>query len=191
MKSRVLLVAASVVALLVLGTATAWAQELTPGTQVEIVGQGYYNPDCYGERGQQMLREQPGTYWGVCQQPSAQRPSSGQGTVTKPFLSNWYQENNTTRVCTRRNGQRVCGWYPASSLKSNEATTKTAPASAAPRQQQQVNCNYTVRPGDTLGSIASRYGFTPEELWKNNAWIENPDVIVTGWTIDICRHKPR
>jgi LysM repeat protein len=53
-----------------------------------------------------------------------------------------------------------------------------APAQSEPGQERWVRV-YTVRPGDTLGSIALKYGVTVEALMEANN-LRNPNVIVVG-----------
>ncbi len=44
---------------------------------------------------------------------------------------------------------------------------------------------YTVRSGDTLSGIASRYGTTWQAVWAANRWISNPNFIRIGWTLTL------
>lgn len=44
---------------------------------------------------------------------------------------------------------------------------------------------YIVVSGDTLGSIAARFGVTLQQILSANAWITNPDLIYPGWVIAI------
>lgn len=44
---------------------------------------------------------------------------------------------------------------------------------------------YHIVKGDTLSSIASRFGTTWQEIWKYNSWIKDPNVIYPCWTIKV------
>jgi LysM repeat protein len=53
-----------------------------------------------------------------------------------------------------------------------------------------VEQTYTVRPGDTMSKIASRYGSTTEALVQLNPQIKNPDLIYPGWNLVISPPVP-
>ena len=40
---------------------------------------------------------------------------------------------------------------------------------------------YTVKTGDTLTSIAKRFGTTVKAIMRANPWIDDPDYIQVGW----------
>lgn len=49
---------------------------------------------------------------------------------------------------------------------------------------------YIVRPGDTLGKIADRYGLSAAALMAANPQIDNPNMISVGWRLEIPADKP-
>ena len=44
---------------------------------------------------------------------------------------------------------------------------------------------YTVKTGDTLSSIAKRFGTTVKAIMRANPWIDDPDYIQVGWVLKI------
>ena len=44
---------------------------------------------------------------------------------------------------------------------------------------------YTVKTGDTLTSIAKRFGTTVKAIMRANPWIDDPDYIQVGWVLKI------
>lgn len=48
---------------------------------------------------------------------------------------------------------------------------------------------YTVKKGDTLTTIASKYGTTVNEIVKLNPIIKNPNLINIGWKLTIPEQK--
>jgi len=58
---------------------------------------------------------------------------------------------------------------------------------------QQEMRDYRVQNGDNINSIAQNlYGSSDfwTTIWKDNSWIQNPDVIEEGWIIKIRNVKP-
>ena len=50
--------------------------------------------------------------------------------------------------------------------------------------EEVLQLNYTVRPGDNIWSIATRFGTTPQAIMRRNG-ITNPNAIYVGQTIII------
>lgn len=67
----------------------------------------------------------------------------------------------------------------------------TAPAVAASLMVAGSCTTYTVKSGDTLSGIASKYGTTVAQLQKWNPQITNPNVIQVGWVLNVkCDSTP-
>ena len=66
--------------------------------------------------------------------------------------------------------------YPSiiKGISTNMPTQKTEPI-----QQAQTTNTYTVKPGDTLSGIASKYGTTYQKIAADNG-IGNPNLIYPG-----------
>ena len=85
------------------------------------------------------------------------------------------------------------GPVSASSTPAAQASTSQAPASMAPIVSAEAfACGpvYTVRWGDSLGSIASRCGVTIFALVSANRGISNPNYIVAGQRLNIPGSTP-
>jgi peptidoglycan/xylan/chitin deacetylase (PgdA/CDA1 family) len=71
---------------------------------------------------------------------------------------------------------------------SDAPPSATASATPAPTATQTTGSTYTVRPGDSLSSIARAYGTTVEQLqaWNGDRYpslVTNPNVIEPGWVL--------
>lgn len=69
--------------------------------------------------------------------------------------------------------------------------TPTPPATTS--QIKQETTTYAVREKDTLGSIAEKNYGSGEfwtNIWNDNGWIENPDIIEKTWKLKIQKTKP-
>jgi peptidoglycan/xylan/chitin deacetylase (PgdA/CDA1 family) len=71
---------------------------------------------------------------------------------------------------------------------SDAPPSATASATPAPTATQTTGTTYTVRPGDSLSSIARAYGTTVEQLqaWNGDRYpslVTNPNVIEPGWVL--------
>jgi LysM repeat protein len=94
-------------------------------------------------------------------------------------------------------GVLIAGGPAHASVKA-PATAVTAaqqvPADAAVSHGQQASRGYTVRPGDTLSSIAQRFYGNPADwrrLYQANMRVTgNPDLIRPGQVLNLPRHLP-
>ncbi len=72
---------------------------------------------------------------------------------------------------------------PSPSALRSAAATPAAPAAPTP-------LTYTVKPGDTLARIATKYGVTQKQIMAANPTIKDPDKIVIGQVIVIPTGGP-
>ena len=70
--------------------------------------------------------------------------------------------------------------------KATPSPTASARASAAPSRPAAASpLTYTVKPGDTLARIATKFGVTPRQIMAANPEIKDPNKIVIGQVIVI------
>jgi LysM repeat protein len=62
------------------------------------------------------------------------------------------------------------------SLEKSAAEGQSTATPLPPKTPQYVRVN----PGDSLDTIAERYGTTPEDIMKVNDYAINPDYLLTG-----------
>jgi hypothetical protein len=74
------------------------------------------------------------------------------------------------------------------SLFAGAALTLGVTAQPAFAASQTADCTYTVQAGDTLGSIAPRYGLTWPTLYDMNRSVigSNPNMILSGQALAVC-----
>lgn len=99
------------------------------------------------------------------------------------------------RVATRVQATQGWGAWPACSrklgLRGTPPPAQVAPLREAPRERQTLrndggDGDYTVKAGDTLGSIAAAHGTSWQALYENNRdVVENPNVIYPGEKLDV------
>ncbi|SER83537.1 LysM repeat-containing protein [Propionibacterium cyclohexanicum] len=119
----------------------------------------------------------------------AERVLAGQGIGAWPVCgaqggsSQNYSGTNTQGAVQTQSAapkQSYTPKYAASSSDDSQATTSTYTATRA------ATGTYTVRPGDTLGSIASANGTTWQELFAlNSSTIADANLIYAGQVINI------
>jgi len=75
--------------------------------------------------------------------------------------------------------------------KATPSPTGSAATSTAPRQPAAPTpLTYTVKPGDTLARIATKFGVTPRQIMAANPEIKDPNKIVIGQVIVIPTAGP-
>lgn len=70
--------------------------------------------------------------------------------------------------------------------------TPTPPAQQTSQVKQEMSV-HIVQENDTLGTIAEKYYGSNEfwtNLWNDNSWIENPDLIEKDWKLKILKDRP-
>jgi LysM repeat protein len=72
---------------------------------------------------------------------------------------------------------------PSTTAAASSSATPAAPAAPSP-------LTYTVKPGDTLARIATKYGVTQKQIMAVNPTIKDPDKIVIGQVIIIPSRGP-
>jgi len=101
---------------------------------------------------------------------------------SRPFCPGWPQEllnRYIRRVQELASGAAPSGGLPASGSSgssSGSGSGSPAPGAAAV---------YSIRPGDTLGAIAARFGVGTDQLLAANPEITNPNVIRVGQRLTI------
>jgi hypothetical protein len=161
--------------------------QLYPAVYVEIVGKGYYNPNC----GDLQI-----DYRADC---DPEVPRRGRGKVSSypsmeddSFSGKWVIQGKY-RVCVEefdmnRNILPGCGWYKPESLRLTDWRPTPWPTSTLiPTPTPTPNpCIYVVQSGDTLISIAGKYDTTVDFLLKKNG-IRNANWIYAGQTLNVCK----
>jgi len=110
----------------------------------------------------------------------------------------WHERSEALQICLRRQSQRAltasAGATAGVVVVSTMATAASAspPPAAVAAAAAQLDAGaappttYTVRPGDTLHTLAARFGTTVETLAVTNH-IANPDLIFVGQTLRVPR----
>lgn len=168
--------------------------EFYPGLEVYVSRRGFYNPHCTGSEGERWFKENPVSYAGNCQYPSFEWiPTDFTGIVRSHWQLGFYH-NGMVRVCTKGSlFNTQCGWYypytvvPVGiKLPSRIKSPATSKSSLTSGECGRNGDLYFVCSGDTLGSIAQKFGIKLENLIKWNGII-NPDRILVGQALIIRR----
>jgi len=76
----------------------------------------------------------------------------------------------------------------ASSTRTTSTTTNAITRTPATSQSPTTNTQHLIRQGETLSSIAQRYGTTVDNLLQANRQIRNPNLIYAGQALNIPRN---
>lgn len=132
-----------------------------------------------------------GYYGGLQHSPQTWRAFGGEGMP--------HQASRDAQIAVATRVQEAQGWgaWPACSRKlglRGDPPAQTRQAEAPRERTETVRASapssgdgdYTVRPGDTLGSIAAANGTTWQALFAaNQDVVENPNVIYPGESLDV------